>query len=97
LHSSENDIVPPVNDGSPLQVFVGRVDVSKMPAFGSDFGSSTLFGFNLELALFRRYLDKDHGFRNKSFGETPERAFIVDKPPNTGHRDENIHYSCDLC
>lgn len=52
---------------SDLELEVGRVDLSRMPAFGKS-----------ETELLRRYLDKDHAFRHRSL-ETERRALICDK------------------
>ncbi|HEX6810832.1 MAG TPA: hypothetical protein VF384_04330 [Planctomycetota bacterium] len=68
----ENDNVP--GDGkfdqssipSDVDLIVGRVDLSNMPAFGSS-----------ETALLQNYLDKDHDYRHKVF-TVDQRAVIDD-------------------
>ncbi len=51
---------------SPIVLQIGRVDLSDLPAFPFT-----------EVALMRRYLDKDHAFRNKLISANP-RALIND-------------------
>jgi hypothetical protein len=51
---------------SPVELKTGRVDLSNLPAFGMS-----------EIALMRRYLDKDHAFRIKLITALP-RALISD-------------------
>jgi hypothetical protein len=50
---------------SDVELAVGRVDLSRMPAFTVD-----------EVELTRRYLDKDHAYRRGEF--TPERRGLID-------------------
>jgi hypothetical protein len=50
---------------SNVDLNVGRVDLSRMPAFGVD-----------EVELTRRYLDKDHAYRRGDL--TPERRGLID-------------------
>jgi hypothetical protein len=52
---------------SDLELEVGRVDLSRMPAFGKS-----------ETELLQRYLDKDHAFRHRAL-EVERRALICDK------------------
>ena len=52
---------------SPVELQVGRVDLSQMPAFGKP-----------EVELLRRYLDKDHAFRHGQL-DAPRRGLICDK------------------
>ncbi|MBV8882013.1 MAG: hypothetical protein JO332_18805, partial [Planctomycetaceae bacterium] len=52
---------------SPVELQVGRVDLSQMPAFGKS-----------ETELLRRYLDKDHAFRHGRL-EAVRRGLICDK------------------
>jgi hypothetical protein len=52
---------------SPLELQVGRVDLSNLPTFQQS-----------EVELLRRYLNKDHAFRHRRF-QVPTRAFIDDE------------------
>jgi len=52
---------------SPVELQVGRVDLSQMPAFGKS-----------EAELLRRYLDKDHAFRHHQL-VAERRGLICDK------------------
>jgi hypothetical protein len=52
---------------SPVELQVGRVDLSQMPAFGRS-----------EVELLRRYLDKDHDYRHRRL-EAERRGLICDK------------------
>ena len=52
---------------SDVELEVGRVDLSRMPAFGKS-----------ETELLRRYLDKDHAFRHRTL-EAERRGLICDK------------------
>jgi hypothetical protein len=52
---------------SPVELQVGRVDLSQMPAFGKS-----------ETELLRRYLDKDHAFRHREV-LIERRGLICDK------------------
>jgi len=52
---------------SDLELAVGRVDLSKMPAFGKS-----------ETELLQRYLDKDHAYRHRAL-EAERRGLICDK------------------
>jgi hypothetical protein len=52
---------------SDVELDVGRVDLSQMPAFGKS-----------ETELLRRYLDKDHAFRHRTL-EAERRGLICDK------------------
>lgn len=52
---------------SPVELAVGRVDLSNMPAFGKP-----------EAELLRRYLDKNHAFRHGAL-EAARRGLICDK------------------
>lgn len=52
---------------SPVELQVGRVDLSQMPAFGKT-----------ETELLKRYLDKDHDFRHRRL-EAERRGLICDK------------------
>ncbi len=49
---------------SSIELEVGRIDLSDLPAFGLD-----------EIELTRKYLNKNHDFRNKNF-DMPMRAVI---------------------
>ncbi len=51
---------------SPIELMVGRVDLSGLPTFPAT-----------ETELLRRYLDKDHAFRHQAF-RVPARAIIDD-------------------
>src|SRR6185503_18799091 len=52
---------------SDLELEVGRVDLSRMPAFGRS-----------ETELLQRYLDKDHAYRHRAL-EAERRGLICDK------------------
>lgn len=52
---------------SDLELAVGRVDLSRMPAFGKS-----------ETELLQRYLDKDHAYRHRVL-EVERRGLICDK------------------
>ncbi|HEX7902171.1 MAG TPA: fibronectin type III domain-containing protein, partial [Planctomycetota bacterium] len=52
---------------SEVELEVGRVDLSRMPAFGKP-----------EVELLRRYLDRNHAFRHKKL-EAERRALICDQ------------------
>jgi hypothetical protein len=52
---------------SPVDLQVGRVDLSQMPAFGKS-----------ETELLRRYLDKDHDYRHRRM-EVERRGLVCDK------------------
>ena len=53
--------VPTDGDGKPVELMVGRVDMSDLPNFG--IYNPGLTEAQLETELLRRYLDKDHAFR----------------------------------
>jgi hypothetical protein len=63
---------------SDVELMVGRVDLSDMPAFSLD-----------EVGLVRRYLDKDHAYRSGTV-EVPRRGLIRD---NTGEMS-GAAYAC---
>ncbi len=52
---------------TPIELMVGRVDLSNLPAFGQS-----------EVELLRRYLQKDHAFRQRRV-TVPSRAVIDDQ------------------
>jgi hypothetical protein len=70
---AENRNVPgdgkfdPTRLPSDVELEVGRVDLSQMPAFGKG-----------EVELLRRYLDKDHAFRHRAL-VAERRGLICDK------------------
>src|SRR5437868_11101764 len=59
---------------APLKLMVGRVDLANMPGRLVWAGPAT---FPSEQELLRRYLNKDHNFRNKQF-TVPRRAVVGD-------------------
>jgi len=68
---------------SDLELCVGRVDMRDLPAFGTDPSDRTA-----ELLLIRRYLNKNHAYRTRTF-EAPMRAVVDDNfGPFTRSNDE---------
>jgi hypothetical protein len=63
----DQDIVPNDGDGTPIELSVGRIDFSNLPAFGSDPEFDEMTVEQIETELLRRYLDKDHAFRQGEF------------------------------
>ncbi len=57
---------------SDLELCVGRIDMRDLPAFGTDPSDRTA-----ELLLIRRYLNKNHAYRTRTF-EPPMRAVVDD-------------------
>jgi hypothetical protein len=68
----------------PVELEVGRVDLSNLPAFADSAtyapGSPDIRD---ELALLRQYLDKDHNFRH-GITTCQRRAFLLDRQPANG-------------
>lgn len=58
----DSDYIP-----TPVELMVGRVDLSNLPAFGQS-----------EVELLRRYLQKDHAFRQRKV-TVPSRAIVDDQ------------------
>ena len=73
------------DDGQAVELAVGRIDFSRMSLFAGDHGTATLSEEANEIALLRRYLDKDHAFRNALF-TVPDRAFVIGSNGNNATR-----------
>jgi hypothetical protein len=79
----DQNVVPDDGDDKPLELAVGRIDLSNMPQFGGDFGTTApLSGHDLQVALLKRYFDKDHAYRQGRFDDVQMQLATLNSSKN---------------